>query len=223
MLTVIGAGLPRTGTTSLKAALEKLGFGPCHHMFEILHHPEQGERWRAVMSGGAADWERVLEGYRSAVDFPAALYWQELAEAYPDARIILTVRDPRRWYASMQNLFQFRDGADAADLPAQMRGMAAMAPYMEAQFQKVLGQGWGPGSDVGEEYAVEAFGRHTEAVRQVIAAERLLVFEAGQGWGPLCEFLGADVPDEPYPHLNDAQAVQQLFADISASTRPDKS
>jgi hypothetical protein len=224
MLTVIGAGLPRTATTSLKAALERLGFGPCHHMFEILHHPEQGERWRDAMSGEAPDWDRVFEGYRAAVDFPAALYWRELASAYPEAKIILTARDPRRWHASMQNLFQFRPGvaSDPATgaLPEQMRGMAAMGPYMEPQFKKVLGDRWEPGSVIDEEYAVEAFHRHTEAVQTAIPAERLLVFEASQGWGPLCEFLGVDAPEEPFPHLNDAETVQRLFADLSTAASP---
>lgn len=104
MLEVIGAGFPRTGTTSLKAALERLGFGPCFHMFEVMAHPEQVDRWLSVVSGAPVDWDRVFDGYRSSMDWPAGYFWREEAEAYPEAKVILTVRDPHQWYVSFQNL-----------------------------------------------------------------------------------------------------------------------
>ncbi|HEX2312159.1 MAG TPA: sulfotransferase, partial [Thermomonospora sp.] len=107
MLHVIGAGFPRTGTSSMKAALERLGFGPCHHMFEVITRPDQVARWLDVLRDGPVDWDAVLAGYRSAVDWPAGFFWRELAAAHQDAKVILTVRDPRRWYVSMRDtIFQ---------------------------------------------------------------------------------------------------------------------
>ena len=102
-LSVIGAGFGRTGTESMKLALEALGLGPCHHMKEGLPNPEQISLWRAVARGEPADWDQIFEGYRSAVDWPAAHYWRELAAHYPDAKVVLTVRSPESWYASMEN------------------------------------------------------------------------------------------------------------------------
>jgi hypothetical protein len=215
MLMVIGAGLPRTGTTSLKAALERLGFGPCYHMFDLLQHPEHVERWRPVMKGESAEWDRVFDGYRAAVDFPAALYWRQLADAYPEAKVILTVRDPHRWHASMQNLFRFRRGFETGEIPAPMRAIAELQPYMDPEIKKVLGERWGLGEAIDEDYAVEAFTHHTAKVRDALPADRLLVFEVSQGWEPLCAFLGVDAPaDEPFPHLNDTDTMQRMFKDM---------
>lgn len=216
MLTVIGAGLPRTGTTSLKAALERLGFGPCHHMFELLQHPEQADRWRPVMTGESPDWERVFEGYRSAVDVPTAIYWRELAQAYPSAKIILTVRDPYRWHASVQNALTLTRPADAGTVPVTLQAMASGFPTnLAKEMQKLLGVEWQLGAPIDESYAVEAFNRHVAEVKAALPPGRLLVFEAGQGWGPLCDFLGVDAPtDEPFPHLNDTQTMQRFLQDM---------
>src|SRR5262249_34691649 len=96
-LKVIGAGLPRTGTNSLQIALEQLGFGPCHHMYELLADPSQWPSWLRVYDGEHVDWEELYRGYNSAVDAPSAFLWRELAAAYPDAKVILTVRSPEDW------------------------------------------------------------------------------------------------------------------------------
>jgi len=100
MLKVIGAGLPRTGTTSMKAALERLGFGPCYHMFEIFTNPDHADRWLPIASGAKVDWARVFDGYQSTQDWPASHFWRELAVAYPEAKVVLTIRDPHAWYPS---------------------------------------------------------------------------------------------------------------------------
>lgn len=217
---IIGAGLPRTGTSSLKAALERLGFGPSYHMFELMQHLEHIERWRPVMSGEAPDWDSVFAGYHSAVDFPASIYWRELAEAYPEAKVILTVRDPRRWHTSIGSMgSQMPVGGDVdmtalrEQMPAQMRGFLELMPLMDGAARRMLGEGFGLGNKMDEETAVEIFERHTEAVRSALPADRLLVFQASDGWGPLCEFLGVEAPvDESYPHLNDAKTLQRMFA-----------
>jgi hypothetical protein len=93
-LKVIGAGFGRTGTSSLKQALEDLGFGPCHHMTEVIAHPQQVPVWEAAMNGEPVEWEDVFHAYQSAVDWPSAAFYEPLMERYPDARVILTVRDP---------------------------------------------------------------------------------------------------------------------------------
>jgi Sulfotransferase domain len=220
MLEVIGAGLPRTGTLSLKTALERLGFGPCHHMFEIYAHLELVDRWSSVPTTRAG-WERVFAGYRSSVDWPASFFWREQATAFPQAKVILTVRDPDRWYASLRTMVSLRAEAMAADDPSQ-----TAAGFFEARFarlQPLLGRivcgtfgdvrpfpDWVPG----QEQAVEAFERHASAVRDGLPADRLLVFDVRQGWEPLCAFLDVAVPDEPFPRLNDAEAIKRTFAGL---------
>lgn len=215
---VIGAGLPRTGTSSLKAALERLGFGPCYHMFELMQNPEHVERWRPVLSGEPARWDQVFDGYQSAVDFPASMYWRELADAYPQAKIILTVRDPHRWHASTQNAFTPPPGVDMTDFPAPLRDLGSIMPLLRDEAKKILGSQWEFAEAMDEEYAVEAFTQHTARVRDALPSDRLLVFEASQGWGPLCEFLGVEVPtDEPFPHLNDSKTMQDMFTTMEES------
>jgi Sulfotransferase domain len=211
MVQVIGAGFPRTGTSSMKAALEQLGLGPCHHMFEVFAHPEQGERWHAAAlakhddPGRTVDWDWVLEGYRSAVDWPSGHFWQEIAAAYPDAKIILTTRDPHRWYRSMsETIFA---GMGSGDRPSDRLG--AIGAMMEI----VFGATFGHSDDAPtEDSAVEVYRRHVDHVRATAPADRLLVHEASEGWAPLCAFLGVPVPDTPYPHLNDTRALQDFAA-----------
>lgn len=220
---IIGAGLPRTGTSSLKAALERLGFGPTYHMFELLGNPEHAERWRPVLNQETPDWERVFAGYDSALDFPASIYWQELAEAYPDAKVILTVRDPHRWHQSISSMAPQApadgDPATMADqMPERMRAMVDLMPLMNEAAQRMLGADFTLGSQMDEQKAVEIFERHVENVRSTLPADRLLVFQASDGWGPLCEFLGVEAPaDEPYPHLNDAATLQRMFTTLRDS------
>ncbi|MBE1878918.1 sulfotransferase family protein [Myceligenerans pegani] len=211
---IIGAGLPRTGTSSLKAALDRLGFGPCYHMFELMRHPEHVERWRAVFGQESPDWGDVFAGYRSAVDFPAAIYWRELAEAYPEAKVVLTVRDPRRWYESVSTGM-----ATVPDrMPGRMGQLAELVPHLNDAARRMLGDGFGLGVPMDEEKAVEIFERHVEHVRSALPADRLLVFAATDGWGPLCEFLGVDPPaGEPYPHLNDAETLRRMFTTMAES------
>ena len=101
-LAVVGTGFGRTGTNSMRLALNQLGFGPCHHMKEVIDHPEQQRQWRALAKGGTPNWEQLFDGYRSAVDWPSAYYWRELIDAYPQAKVLLTTRDVESWYASIE-------------------------------------------------------------------------------------------------------------------------
>jgi hypothetical protein len=224
-LKIIGAGLPRTGTSSLKAALDRLGFGPTYHMFELMQHPEHLERWRPVMNRESSDWDKVFAGYHSAVDFPASIYWREMAEAYPDAKVILTVRDPRRWHESIRGMGPQApiDGdldmaAVLERMPEQMRKFGDLMTLTNDAAQRMLGDDFGLGGQMDEETSVELFERHVENVRSALPEDRLLVFQASDGWAPLCEFLGVEAPvDEPYPHLNDAKTLQRIFATLMES------
>lgn len=204
---VIGAGFGRTGTLSLKSALELLGFGPCHHMMEVVENPAQIHRWLARAEGREAGWDTLLGGYDSCVDWPAAAYWRELAEGYPQAKVVLSVRDPERWLASMEAtiLMQQRRGSG---LPGRVvTGLSRLlgtdfSAFIRMTKLTVNDRVFGGRVD-DRDHLLKTFRAHTEEVVATIPPERLLVFQAAQGWEPLCSFLGVPVPDEPFPHVND--------------------
>ena len=189
-LEVIGSGLGRTGTKSLQTALNIVGFGPCHHMVEVFVHPETMELW-VEAGAGRPDWDQTFRDYRSAVDYPSAHYWRQLAEYYPDAKVIHTVRDPEAWFESAQaTIF----GSDRPPPPPDSIQAAFFASFTR-------------GMQVHDRAAmIDHFRRHTEAVKATIPPERLLVYEITQGWEPLCGFLGVPVPDEPFPAENSREA-----------------
>jgi hypothetical protein len=212
---VIGAGLPRTGTATLKAALDRLGLGPCYHMSEVMAHHEHADRWVQVKLGEPVDWDRVLDGYQSCVDWPASGFWRELAAAYPDAKVVLTVRDPHRWYASFSELLGEGSMASLTSetVPEPARPLLAtmerIRPLLDAIAKAALGSDFHAGTHFDEDKTTAAFQRHTETVREEIPAERLLVFDVREGWEPLCDFLGVTPPAEPFPHFNESAAFQE--------------
>ncbi|GAA4210147.1 sulfotransferase family protein [Actinocatenispora rupis] len=210
---VIGAGFGRTGTASLKAALDRLGVGPCFHMSEVFEHPDRVPYFRAAARGEAVDWDAAFAGYESTVDWPGAAFWRELAARYPEAKVLLSVRDPARWHASMRDTIL--PAADAA--PERARQLPELVAPMQ-MLQDVVWQGTFDGRGGDEAYATRVFTEHNAAVRREIPADRLLEYEVGQGWGPLCAFLGVDVPDEDFPHLNDGASFRQRIADRLASS-----
>jgi hypothetical protein len=193
-LEVIGAGWSRTGTFSLRAALNLLGLGPCHHMHEVFQHPEQHALWRLAAAGQLQDWSTLLGGYRSVTDAPACLFWRELARTYPEAKVILTVRDPVSWYDSMRSTIY-----EALAVPelASDQERAALSLARELVFDRFFA-----GKFAERQTALALFDEHNSAVRREVARERLLVYEVSQGWGPLCEFLGTQVPSCPFPNTN---------------------
>ena len=205
-LQVIGAGLGRTGTMTLKNALEELGFGPCHHMYEVIKHPEQAPFWERATRGEPVDWEEVFANYRSSCDWPSCAFYKELADRYPAAKVILTLRDPHAWYLSVCNTI----------LPAMKAPMFApdgtrVGP--PGDFAKPLIGEKTFGMRFDEPHMVEVFNRHNEEVKRTIPAERLLVFEAAQGWEPLCRFLGVPVPATPFPRTNTTEEFKARVAD----------
>ncbi|MEV4218782.1 sulfotransferase family protein [Nonomuraea sp. NPDC049725] len=216
MLTVIGAGFPRTGTSSMKAALERLGFGPCHHMFDVGSNSDRAKRWAPLAGHDTVpDWEYVLEGFRSSVDWPASFFWRELAEAYPEAKVVLTVRDPQSWFASMRTLIdngpaRLQSEKLAPEMAGLVENMMTTRPLLERMIREGLGSDSPFGVVPDEKETIAAFERHIVTVRESLPAERLLVFDVREGWEPLCRFLGVDVPEgEPFPHLNDSKMMEE--------------
>jgi hypothetical protein len=201
---VIGVGVGRTGTLSLKAALERLGLGPCFHGRHVLDHPDRLPLWEAAAAGRTVDWKAVLAGYRSTVDWPGAAFWRELAAAFPDARLILTVRDADGWYASVQRTIyrMFGDGP-ADERIAEARRVVPGLDIFTAFHRRMIWDGFFAGRFADREYAIRAYEEHNASVRREIPPDRLLVVGPGVGWEPLCAFLGLPAPTEPYPHLND--------------------
>lgn len=195
-LAVIGSGFGRTGTKSLKAALETLGLGPCHHMHEIVEHPEQVAYWQAIAAGKPVDWNEVFRGYVSQVDWPGAHVWRELSEAYPQAKVIHTVRPPEVWWASFtKTIGKLMSHYRSLPLPPHIG--AILNAWEDMVGRPVLG---GDYSD--KDACIAAYERHSQAVQDTIPAGRLLVFNVAEGWGPLCGFLGKPVPADTFPHHN---------------------
>jgi hypothetical protein len=208
-LKVIGAGFGRTGTRSLKTALEELGFGRCYHMEEVLKNPIHMKHWAEIMAGGKADWETLFKGYQSSTDWPVAAYYRDLMKVYPDAKIILTVRDPESWYMSiMGTLYQFsrskRYGEWTQIIPWAHRFFNAM--------EKVIWEGIFHNKLEDKAHAIDVFNNHIKEVKRIVPKERLLIFEAKQGWEPLCAFLNVPVPaNKPYPHKHKGAPIRRIL------------
>lgn len=194
-LTVIGSGFGRTGTKSLKAALERLGFGPCHHMHEVMIRPETVPLWLDAFAGGDTDWEQMFDGYASQVDWPGAHFWRDLVKAFPEAKVIHSVRPEDKWWASYEKTIG-KLSSTYADMPTPPH----VRDMLEATFGAVRQTIGGDATD--RDGALAAFRRRTAEVTEALPSERVLVFDVAEGWGPLCAFLNVDVPGEPFPHHN---------------------
>lgn len=188
-LKLIGAGLGRTGTASVKVALEQLGFGPCYHMSELLADPSRTALWVSAAQG-QPDWEAIFRGYVSTVDYPGCSFWRELAQLYPEARVLLSVRDADKWFESTQETI-FNPG---------MTGTLRASP-LRPFFEQIVWRDFG-GRMHDRTFMVDYFRRHAAEVERVVPAERLLVYDVAQGWEPLCRFLGVPVPDTAFPRVN---------------------
>jgi len=190
---VIGAGVGRTGTYSLKLAINQLGFGPCHHMEAVIQDmPAQVPLWSDAVDD-RPDWNAIYRGFESAVDWPTACFFRELAKAYPAAKFVLTLRDPDKWAdsfaATIYKLLAERD-----------QGPPDKKAWLDMAARVIARTGFPPG--LGQEALRQAFVAHNEAVKATIPADRLLVYEVKDGWGPLCEFLDVALPGEPFPKTN---------------------
>jgi hypothetical protein len=212
---VIGAGFGRTGTMSLKAALEELGCGPCYHMVETTVTPEHVEAWSRVSLGESIDWKQLFRDYNSAVDWPASAFYKQLMDVFPNAKVILTVRDPNRWYESALNtIYQpsvKRRANKAIETPDEHVSPEERQRRAHGQMvDRLLWEGVFHGRFEDRDFAIGLFLRNIDNVKRQVPAHRLLVYEIKEGWAPLCRFLGVDVPvDRPFPYLNDTASFQQ--------------
>ena len=186
-LSIIGAGFGRTGTESLKKALEILDFGPCYHMFEVLPHPERVSTWRAAAAGELPDWNEVFSDFSATVDWPAAYFWRELSDYYPEAKIILSVRDSDSWYQSMDNTI----------LP-----ILRSSTEPESIGVKLIAEGVFGGKIDDRDHMIEVYNKNIADIQATFGQDRLLTLGLGSGWDPLCQFLGCPVPNQPYPRGN---------------------
>jgi hypothetical protein len=222
---VIGVGVARTGTVSLKAALERLGFGPCFHSRHVLDRPDQLPRWDAAAVGEPVDWGPLLAGYESSAAWPGAAFWRQLLDYYPAAKAILTERDPDRWYDSMRKtVYELNGGGSDNELAEVARQQIPSVHAMHRFNRRLIWDGFFGGRFADREYALRAYAEHNAAVRREVPPDRLLIFKVTEGWEPLCHFLGVPVPDEPFPRLNDQEAfwgqVRHRLAEHAASPDP---
>ena len=188
-LKIVGTGLGRTGTKSMQTALSQLGFGPCHHMTEMFTHPEAFPKWIAAAKG-AQNWDALFEGYESMVDWPGVKYWRELVAYYPEAKVLHTVRDPDQWFDSTQATIFNRSNLERIVQPGPMTDffMGLFGDMMPNITDRAV--------------MTDYFRRHDAEVRATVPKDRLLIYEVGSGWAPLCDWLGVPVPDTPYPSEN---------------------
>jgi Sulfotransferase domain len=204
---VIGAGLPRTGTLSQKVALEMLGLGPCYHMVNVLTDLPMSAHWEAAMDG-EADWEEIFGEHRSTVDWPGAFFYRELAGAYPDAKVVLSVREPEAWEKSMRDTIWdvlYGNSTMAHFSKVRERVDPDWLAYIELMKRMWAAQGVFSGADLRPGQLAHSIARYQQTVERNIPRDRLLVWNVAQGWEPLCRFLDIDVPDAPFPRLNDSK------------------
>jgi hypothetical protein len=201
-LKVIGAGLGRTATFTMKFALEHVGYGPCYHMSEVLAHGRRNvPLWLDVIAG-KPDWNEIFDGFAATTDYPACTYWRELADFYPEAKVLLTVRDADSWFDSVsETIFSPR-----------MQGSLAGSP-VEAMMNGVCFDPLGGGDVTDRAFMTDWFERRNQEVIDTIPGERLLVYSPKEGWDPLCAFLGVPVPAEPMPRVNSPDEQGGLPAD----------
>jgi hypothetical protein len=207
---VIGAGFGRTGTLTLKAALEELGVGPCYHMVEVLWgDTSRLPLWQAAANGEAVDWKAVFEGFESTVDWPGCTFWEPLMEVFPDAKVLLTVRDPESWYESARNTIY---ASLIAGQKGELKEGDEEPPSPEA-FQMIsalIWQGTFHGKFEDRAYAIEMFEKHIAEVKSKVPPERLVVHEVKEGWKPLAQMLGVPEPQTEFPRLNDKVAFREM-------------
>jgi hypothetical protein len=192
-LKVIGTGFGRTGTDSLREALGVLGFGPCHHMLEVIGNEEQTRMWRAVAQGTPPDWNQLFAGYSSCVDWPSAHYWRTLIEFYPEAKVVLTYRSAESWWKSFEQTI--------------LKGLQMSTDPKSLGLALIRDQVFGGRVD-DREHAIAIYEENVRAVKATVPPERLLVHNLGDGWNPLCAHLGVPVPAQPYPSRNNASDFQ---------------
>lgn len=195
-LDVIGAGFGRTGTESMKRALEMIGYGPCYHMHEVLKHEDRVALWRKAAMGDLPDWDQAFAGFRATVDWPGAAFWRDLSAYYPDAKVILTVRSSESWFASMEKtiLKVLKQSTDPNSIGLSLIANGAFGGNIDDR-----------------DHIIDVYENNISEVQAAIEPDRLLTYELGSGWEPLCSFLDCPVPDDPYPFGNEEGAFHSTL------------
>ena len=207
-LAVIGAGFGRTGTLSLKEALEKVGHGRGYHMSEVFQNPDHVPLWTRALEGEALDVDTLFDGYGSSTSWPGSAFLPGLRARYPDAKVVLGLRDPASWYDSISETVY-----------RVIRYRASSSRAWEL-YERLVWQDTFGGRFEDRAHAIAVFERHNERVRELVPPAQLLEHRAEEGWKPLCDFLGVAVPDEPYPHLNDRASFAEIAKRLDRNRRP---
>ena len=195
----------RTGTASLKVALEALGLGRCYHMSEVLKNPECLDDWIKA-ADGRPDWDNLFNGYTATVDNPGCNFWRELADYFPDAKVILTVRDADAWFESTNETIhsvEFQRFVEVSPFGEMIR--KTVWNFMDNRMQD-------------REHMIKFFNKRNAEIINAIAGERLLVYKVGEGWGPLCEFLDLPIPDSEFPRLNSRDETREMLAGLMGAS-----
>lgn len=206
-LKIIGAGVGRTGTHSLKLALEELGFGKCYHMDELIaYNPQNVKYWVDARAGKTVNWEELFDGFQSAVDIPTFYFYKEFMKLYPEAKVILTTRNPESWYKS------FGDTIIRSSKPSfgQILSMSVRVPFNKKlrqqlnvfKFAGVFLKEFFPEGFENKEAVLKFYDNWNKQVMQTVSKEKLLVYNVKEGWEPLCRFLNVPIPAKPFPHSN---------------------
>ena len=218
---LIGAGMPRTGTLTQKMALEMLGLGPTYHMVNVIADLEQAALWQRALTGENV-WSQIFDGYQSTVDWPGGYFYRELIDAYPDAKVLLSTREPEAWERSMrETVWAVRNGESLIRLLSSAQ--AHVNPRWKGFLDMIDGLLWQDQGTFASGHAepkqlIDAMNAHNDEVKRTVPADRLLVWSVKEGWGPLCDFLELPIPEEPFPHINDRTEFLNRIIDGSLAS-----
>ena len=222
-LKVIGAGNGRTGTLTTKLALEQLGFGPCYHMLELMSEPQRVHHWQDAFAGRPVDWTALFDGYQSTMGYPGFYFWADLMATFPEAKVVLTTRPAAEWYESALRTIYTAPPGPIGKLRILTR--LPFSPYLRAMLPvfKIADHLFDDifeGRFEDREYAIAKFEAMNQEVIDGVPAERLLVYNVADGWQPLCDFLGVDVPSTPLPHAHRRAEFADMIKSIKAGNPP---
>ncbi|QMU28150.1 sulfotransferase family protein [Adhaeribacter radiodurans] len=216
---IIGAGLPRTGTNTLKESLERLGYNKTYHMKELLVHPENLHHWLTLKETGMTKWEELYNGYEATVDFPGYPWYKEHMKQYPDAKVILTIRPFEKWYTSIYSTI-WQAGPQNISQKIAMMSKLLFNPHLRSVIKCVKfakGTIFGvhlQGQFEDKVFAEKIFDKHIADVKAYVPADKLLVYDVSEGWAPLCKFLGVPEPNESFPHLNKKENFKAMLVEL---------
>ena len=201
---VIGAGFGRTGTLSIRYALEELGYKPCYHMKAALTRPWHIPFWLRAIKGKKVNWRLFFRKYRATIDWPACEFYKQLMEEYPDAKVILNVRDPQEWYdSSYKTIYRIQNY-----FPWWFPKI-----FVKMQ-QKLIWEGRFEGRFEDRDFAIGNFIRHIEEVKEHVPEDKLLIYDVKDGWGPLCRFMQAEEPQKPFPHHHEQKEYLRYIRNV---------